>query len=90
MPTFVMATMVSISTSGAIATPTPSIEELLNAPALAPPLGVTPVMSTYGPDQSGYYAFSVLAGLLPGALLAIRMYTKIRIIKRVDVTDCQT
>ena len=88
--TIIMATIAAVATSGgaAIPTPTPSMQDLLNAPALDPPEGVTRTMTFYPPEQAGYYTFIALCGIVPGAFLVMRLYTKIQIVRRMDVTDC--
>ncbi len=63
-------------------------ERLLQAPALDTPHGVERHMSTRSPEQAGVYVCSVLVAVVPGILLCLRLYTKIRILRRTDLTDC--
>ena len=63
-------------------------ERLLNAPALNTPPGVERHMSTRSPEQVGVYICSVLVAVVPGILLCLRLYTKVRILRRTDLTDC--
>ena len=63
-------------------------QRLLHAPALSTPPGVQRHMSTHSPEQAGVYVCSVLVAVVPGTLLCLRLYTKIRILKRTDLTDC--
>lgn len=63
-------------------------QRLLQAPALATPPGVERHMSTHSPEQAGVYVCDVLCAVVPGTLLALRLYTKIVILRRTDLTDC--
>ncbi|KAL8749337.1 MAG: hypothetical protein Q9199_007748 [Rusavskia elegans] len=65
-------------------------ERLLHAPALDTPPGVHRHMSTQSPEQAGVYVCSVLVAVVPGTLLCLRLYTKIRILRRTDLTDYLT
>lgn len=62
----------------------------LQQPALAMPPGVISEFPTRrSSDQAWYHVFVVLATVIPGTLLLIRLYTKLRIVRKVDVTDCE-
>lgn len=63
-------------------------QRLLHAPALDTPPGVERHMSTRSPEQIGVYFCAVLVAVVPGILLCLRMYVKLRIYRRTDVTDC--
>ncbi|KAL9613858.1 MAG: hypothetical protein Q9204_008868 [Flavoplaca sp. TL-2023a] len=47
-------------------------------------------MSTRSPEQAGVYVCSVLVAVVPGILLCLRLYTKVRVLKRTDLTDYLT
>ncbi len=58
-------------------------------PALAIPPGVTSQFpTTYSDDQKYYYVCVVLTAVVPGVLLLLRLYTKQRIIHKIDAIDC--
>lgn len=61
----------------------------LQEPALATPPGVVSQFpTTHSNDQAWFYVGVVLAAFVPGCLLLLRLYTKVYIIRKVDVTDC--
>ena len=61
----------------------------LDEPALSPPPGVEPHFSKQSPEQAWYYVVAVLGTVVTGSLYILRMYTKIRIVRKVDITDCK-
>ena len=63
-------------------------ERLLHAPALDPPHGFERHLSIHSPEQAGVYVCSVFVAIVPGVMLCLRLYTKIRILRRTDLTDC--
>ena len=65
------------------------MDYLLGQPALDPPPGVIRHMSTHSREQAGFYACAVMVGVVPGTLLALRLFTKIRIVRRLDLNDCR-
>ncbi|KAI4091212.1 MAG: hypothetical protein LQ339_008189 [Xanthoria mediterranea] len=67
-----------------------SAERLLHEPALDTPPGLHRHMSTQSPEQAGVYVCSVLVAVVPGTLLCLRLYTKLRILRRSDWTDYLT
>ncbi|CAL8580356.1 hypothetical protein XPA_006085 [Xanthoria parietina] len=67
-----------------------SAERLLYEPALDTPPGLHRHMSTQSPEQAGVYVCSVLVAVVPGTLLCLRLYTKLRILRRSDWTDYLT
>ena len=71
------------SSAEAIATAT-----LLDGPALQAPKGVIPLLTNRSPQQSWYYFFATLCTVIPGILLLLRFYTKLRIFRKIDITDC--
>lgn len=52
------------------------------------PRGVERHMSTHSREQIGIYFCSVLVAGVPGIRLCLRLYTKVRILRRTDLTDC--
>ena len=63
----------------------------LQAPALQAPSGViSQFPTTYSSEQVWFYVASTLSGVVPGALLLLRLYTKVRIVRNVDLIDCAT
>lgn len=73
----------SRTTSSAFATLT-----ALDGPALLPPPGVTSHLTNSSSQQNWYYVFISLCTVIPGVLLLLRLYTKIRIVRKLDLTDC--
>ncbi|KAL8913226.1 MAG: hypothetical protein Q9171_001940 [Xanthocarpia ochracea] len=65
-------------------------ERLLRAPALDTPNGVERHMSTQSPEQAGVYVCAVFVAVVPGILLCLRLYTKVRILRRTNLTDYLT
>lgn len=63
-------------------------ERLLHASALDTPPEVERHMSTRSPEQVGVYICSVLVAVVSGTLLCLRLYIKVRILRRTDLTDC--
>ena len=65
------------------------IAELLQGPALQPPPGATVRFpTTHSDEQKWFYVCVVLSSVVPGVLLLLRMYTKLRVVRKVDFTDC--
>ena len=61
----------------------------LQEPALATPPGVVSQFpTTHSNEQAWYYVGAVLAAFVPGSLLLLRLYTKVYVVRKVDVTDC--
>lgn len=65
-----------------------SIEEQLNLPALDPPPGVTPVFNPNA-DLPWFVPATVIITVIPGLLVLLRLYTKIRIVRKTDITECR-
>ena len=58
-------------------------------PALPTPPGVvSDFPTTASPDQFWLYVTAVLCSVIPGLLLILRLYTKMRIIRKTDMSDC--
>lgn len=61
----------------------------LHEPALETPPGViSQFPTTHSDEQAWYYVCAVLSTVVPGTLLLLRLYTKLRILRKMDVTDC--
>ena len=61
---------------------------LLDGPALQPPPGVVANVTNRSDEQFWYYVCISVCTVIPGNLLCLRFYTKLRIIRKVDLTDC--
>ncbi|KAF2832848.1 hypothetical protein CC86DRAFT_399514 [Ophiobolus disseminans] len=59
----------------------------LNRPALLPPPNTESHLTTHSPEQKWYYVCAVLYTVIPGLFISLRIYTKIRIVRKMDVTD---
>ena len=60
----------------------------LQLPALGTPPGVVSLFpTTHSDDQAWYYLCATLCTVVPGSLVLLRLYTKLRIVRKVDVTD---
>ena len=63
----------------------------LQEPALATPPNVrSQFPTTHSNEQAWFYVCATLSTVIPGTLLLLRLYTKWRIIRKLDVTDCLT
>ena len=62
---------------------------LLDGPALSLPKGVTPEVNNHSGEQALYFVVASLCTIVPGMLLLLRLYTKLRIFRKVDLTDCK-
>lgn len=63
----------------------------LQVPALQTPAGViSQFPTTYSSEQAWFYVAATLSAVVPGILLLLRLYTKIRIVRNVDLIDCST
>lgn len=61
---------------------------IFEEPAMRPPEGIVPHLSTNSPEQTWYYVCVSFCSVVSGVLLSLRLYTKLRIIRKVDATDC--
>lgn len=65
--------------------------EQLEMAAMDPPPGVEPHFVTSDPTAIKWYYFAaVMCVVVPGLLLLLRLYTRLRIIRKVDSTDCKS
>ena len=63
----------------------------LHEPALQPPSGANSQFpTTHSDEQAWFYVAATLSAVVPGTLLFLRLYTKLRIVRKVDLTDCST
>lgn len=61
----------------------------LQQPALETPPGVISLFpTTHSDEQAWFYVAATLSAVVPGTLLLLRLYTKLRIVRRMDWTDC--
>ena len=61
----------------------------LYEPALETPSGViSQFPTTHSDEKAWFYVFATLSAVVPGILLLLRLYTKLRVVRKVDVTDC--
>lgn len=61
----------------------------LQQPALRTPPGVISQFPTiHAGHQVWYYVCVTLASVVPGILLLLRWYTKLRVVRKVDLIDC--
>ncbi|KAF1950141.1 hypothetical protein CC80DRAFT_554601 [Byssothecium circinans] len=65
-----------------------SMAEKLELPAMDPPPGVESHFVTSNPDaMRWYWLAAVMCIVVPGLLLLLRLYTRLRIIRKTDLTD---
>lgn len=63
----------------------------LQEPASKTPSGViSQFPTTHSKDQAWFYITAFFTTVVPGTLLLLRWYTKLRIVRKVDWTDCLT
>lgn len=61
----------------------------LQSPALETPPGViSQFPTTHSGGQVWFRVSATLFTIVPGTLLLLRLYTKLRIVRKVDITDC--
>ena len=61
----------------------------LQEPALPTPSGiVSQFPTTYSNEQLWFYVAAPLCAVVPGILLLLRLYTKMCIVRNVDLIDC--
>ena len=67
------------------------MEDLLQGPSSDTPPGVVSQFpTTHSDEQAWFYVSATLSAVVPGTLLLLRLYTKLRVVRKVDVTDCST
>ena len=58
-------------------------------PALeTPPSAISQFPTTHSEEQAWFCVFATFSAVVPGVLLLLRLYTKLRVVREVDVTDC--
>jgi hypothetical protein len=62
---------------------------LLKLPALTSHPGADTTMTTKSPEQAWFVVTAVLCTTLPTLFLAMRVYTRLRIIKGLELVDCE-
>jgi hypothetical protein len=67
----------------------PKLLDDLDGPALSPPPSVEANFSTKSHAETWYYVCAVLCTVIPGSFIVLRMYTKVSIVRKVDLTDCK-
>jgi hypothetical protein len=77
---------ISLSKSSSMSSPTPILG--LTSPALVPPYGVQAHFTTTSPEQNWYYVCAVLCTTVSGIFVLLRLYTKVYVIRKIDLTDC--
>ena len=61
----------------------------LEGPAGRTPPGVVPHLTNSSEDQKWYYVGVVTCLVIAGIFVVLRFYTKLRIIRRTDLSDCK-
>lgn len=64
-------------------------KDLLAGPALPPPPGVIAHFSRTSPDQKWFYICVPLFTIIPGIFILLRLYTKLKIVRKLDLSDCE-
>ena len=68
-----------------------TMAELLFEPAMKTPSGVVSQFpTTHSSDQAWFYIAATLLAVVSGTLLLLRLYTKWRIVRKLDLVDCST
>ena len=63
----------------------------LQKAALGTPPGVISLFpTTHSGAQKWFYVAVTLSVVVPGILLLLRLYTKLRVVRKLDWTDCST
>lgn len=58
-------------------------------PALeTPPDVISQFPTNHSGEQAWYYVAATLSTVVAGTFLLLRIYTKLRIVRKVDLTDC--
>jgi len=65
-------------------------QHLLDGPALDPPPGIVAHFSRTSPDQKWFYICAPLFTVIPGIFMILRFYTKLRIVRKLDLADCES
>ena len=60
-------------------------------PAMKTPSGVVSQFpTTHSSEQAWFYIVATLSAVVPGTMLLLRLYTKWRIVRKLDLIDCST
>ena len=63
----------------------------LQKPALeTPPGAISRFPTIHSDEEAWFYVAATLSAVVPGVLLLLRLYTKLRIVRNLDWTDCPT
>lgn len=57
-------------------------------PALGAPKGVVPYVTNSSDEQFWYYVYASFCTTISGIFLPLRLYIKLRIIRKVELIDC--
>ena len=63
-------------------------DPLLEPASKMPPGVVSQFPTTHSDEQAWVYLATILSTIVPGTLLLLRLYTKLRVFRKVDLTDC--
>lgn len=55
---------------------------------MLPPPGVEANVTNHSDQQKYFYVCITLATVVPGVLLLIRWYTKARLVRKIELSDC--
>jgi len=58
-------------------------------PAMRAPPGVAVHLTTSSPEQKWYFICVPLFSIIPGIFIILRVYTKLKIVKKLDCADCK-
>lgn len=65
-----------------------SAENPLEEPAMQSPPGVEAHLTNSSDEQKYFYFCITFATVVPGILLLIRLYTKARLVRKMELSDC--
>lgn len=69
-------------------TPTAMADQLQHPALETPPDVVSRFPTTHSDEQAWFYVSATLSAVVPGTLLLLRLYTKLHVVRKVDLTDC--
>jgi hypothetical protein len=69
--------------------PAQALESMLNSRAMALPDGADPTFTLDGPDQIWYLIVAITSIAIPGIFLMVRIYTKLSVVRRFELADCE-
>lgn len=64
------------------------LEALLNGPAQAPPAGITSQLDNPPNHRAASSAVLITCLIVTSIAVAMRLYTKVRVIRKLDIADC--